>query len=760
MTISQFISIMAGMIGFPIALGMILNVWVQPRRELINWVFTFFALLVAFWALLTLSRNAPGLRELSDRAVYFYSLTTVLFALIAVYCDFVIVFCDLTGPNIRRLAIGLGAYLVFAILAIWTDLAFDYQAGEPWSIRPLGYVLVLGGVIILGIAYYLLTLAPKDRRQALTAPTILFLAATVVNMIPVFSTTAIDSMLGIIIMLLLGRQVMRFQLFNPLEEMNTLLQEANLILRETNTDLFDQKAKIEALNKELETANRYKSEFLANMSHELRTPLNSIVGYSELLTQGIYGELTPQQLDRLEKINRNGKTLLALINDVLDLSKIEAGKMELNPALIRLQSVIETVLPTIEPLAQRKGLTMQVEIEEPSPSLVVDELRLRQILVNLLNNAVKFTSQGEVIIRTINLTVQNGQTQTMALPDHIRLTDGQWVCIAVTDTGIGIKPEDQATIFDEFRQADGSVTREYGGTGLGLAITRRLAQMHKGHVWVESTVDEGSTFSVVLPVQMQPLSVSRQTAPLNPLGQRILIIDDNVEDADILRAYLKQAGYVVHHITDGRNALQTARDIRPDVILVDLLLGGLTGWQVIEQLRTDTEVGKIPVVVVSVIDQRPIGFELGISHHLVKPVDQEALLSTMRQVLDHNHHPILVVDDSPDAREIIGALMRNAGYEVVQLSGGAAALDWLADESHQAGLVLLDLMMPEISGFQVLQHIRLVPRLRKLPVLIVTAKELTDQDRRFLHENLASVIGKQDILALNLIERVREVLEP
>lgn len=759
MALSQLVSVIAGMIGFPIALGMIISVLVQPKRELVNWVFAIFSILVALWALLTLSRHAPGLEGFGDRAIVFYLLSTVLFAVIAVYCDFVIVFCELSGPYIRRLAIGLGVYIVFSIVIIWSGLAFDYKAGESWSIRPLGYISVIVGVAILGMAYYLLTLATKDRRKALNIPTLLFIVATLVNIIPVLSTTALDTVLGIFIMILLGRQVMRFQLFNPLEEMNALLQEANLILRETNADLFDQKAKIEALNKELEAANRYKSEFLANMSHELRTPLNSIVGYSELLTQGMYGELNNQQLDRLEKIYRNGKTLLALINDVLDLSKIEAGKMELHPTLVRLQSVIDTVLPTVEPLAQSKGLVMRMEIDEPSPSLVVDELRLRQILVNLLNNAVKFTHQGEVVIRTINVMVRDGLTKNMHLPDTIHLTDGQWVCIAVADTGIGIRPEDQSAIFDEFRQADGSVTREYGGTGLGLAITRRLAQMHKGHIWVESAVGQGSIFSVVLPVQMQPLSISRQTATAEVVGRRVLIIDDNTEDADILRAYLKQAGYTAHHITDGRNAVQVTRDIQPDVILVDLLLGGLSGWQVIDQLRADSVVGKIPVIVVSVIDQQPIGFELGISHHLVKPVTQEALLAALQRAIDHNHHPILVVDDSPDDREIIGVLMQNAGYEVIQLNGGTAALEWLDDTTHQAGLVVLDLMMPEVSGFQVLQYIRSNPRLRQLPVLIVTAKELTDQDRRFLQEHLASVIGKQDILALNLIERVRQVLE-
>ncbi len=760
MSLVESITLITGMISLPIAAGLTFSVLIQPGRGRVNWLFALFAASVALWSMMLVMRRVPDVDFIDDGRVTFYLLLNGVILVIGFYLLFVIEFSRLEGYT--WLAWSLIALTILGVGATWAGYMVDYPDDGDWRLLPLSYLLVGGYMLCLIGALVILRTTPTERTQVLIVPTVILLLGSLSNFLPGAATdTPLNEIAVTIVVLLIGYQVLRFQLFNPLQEANAQLEQANQNLRAANSDLAQQKGRVEALNRELAEASRYKSEFLANMSHELRTPLNSIVGYSELLMQGLYGELNDNQQDRMEKIHRNGKMLLALINDILDLSRIESGRLDMSFTSLPLEQGIESALLTIETQAQEKGLELHRDLETPLPTIFADELRFKQILLNLLNNAVKFTHEGHVTMRTCNLTVKDGVSAELSLPTRGWLNDGNWVCLMVEDTGIGIKPEDQAHIFDEFRQADGSVTREYGGTGLGLAITKRLVQLHQGQIWMRSVPDEGSTFYVALPVQEIVTSSVRDTSEIqvSPDSPLVLIVDDREEDADILSIYLNKAGYQVRHIQDGRQVLAVARDIQPDVITIDLLLGNISGWEVVTQLNNDDVLRDIPIIVVSVIDQQPIGFELGISAHLVKPVTQEALERALDRVRRPQPKlPLLVVDDSPDDREIIISLVRNVGHQVIQLTGGAEAIEWLENPDNRAGLVLLDLMMPQVSGFEVLQFIRGAEHLRDLPVLIVTAKTLTDTDRRFLDQNVATVIGKQDLLTINLLDRIQGVL--
>jgi signal transduction histidine kinase len=300
----------------------------------------------------------------------------------------------------------------------------------------------------------------------------------------------------------MGWALIFHQMLNPLNQLNTELSKANTDLKKLVNDLAAEKNRAESLNRELQSAHQYKSEFLAMMSHELRTPLNSIIGYSELLRNGLYGQLTDKQFDRMEKIYRNGKGLLDLINDILDLSRIDSGRMLLENTSLHLETVIEQLVPDIEGQCTAKSLELVVDVEQNVALVYGDERRLRQVLLNLLENAVKFTRAGSITLKLMNLYVKNGVSPALKLPIGL-IPDGDWVVMSVTDTGIGIPAEQQARIFDEFAQVDNSRTREYEGTGLGLSVASRLVEMHGGYIWVESVLGQGSTFRVALPAYFE-----------------------------------------------------------------------------------------------------------------------------------------------------------------------------------------------------------------------------------------------------------------
>ncbi|MEJ2218189.1 MAG: GAF domain-containing protein, partial [Gemmatimonadota bacterium] len=442
-----------------------------------------------------------------------------------------------------------------------------------------------------------------------------------------------------------------------------------------------------------ESANQAKSQFLASMSHELRTPLNAVIGYSEMLEEEAQESGHGQYVPDLEKIGAAGKHLLGLINGILDLSKIEAGKMDLYLEEFELAEVLDEVSSTVAPLLEKNGNTLVRETGELG-WVQADVTKVRQVLLNLLSNASKFTEQG-----TIRLTADATQDE-----------DGvEWLEIAVADSGIGMTPEQMERLFEAFSQAEASTTRRYGGTGLGLAISRRFCRMMGGDITVASEPGVGSTFTVRLPRRVGSAAPADAAASVEEAGVleegagtgesgTLLVIDDDPEVHTLLRHWLAREGYRVEGAADGASGLERARELRPDAVILDVLMPGVDGWSVLEQLRADAELSHVPVIILSMLDDRRLGFALGASDYLTKPVDAARLLDALHRHCTDRERPVLVVEDDPAARAMLRRTMEREGWSVLEAENGRVALERLSEAQPQ--LLLLDLMMPEMDGFE------------------------------------------------------------
>jgi signal transduction histidine kinase/DNA-binding response OmpR family regulator len=493
---------------------------------------------------------------------------------------------------------------------------------------------------------------------------------------------------------------------------------------------------IEDKGRQLEIASRHKSQFLANMSHELRTPLNAIIGVTEMLLEDARAFGPEEQIEPHERILRAGRHLLALINDILDLSKIEAGKMELHLESFAVATLVEEVVTTIRPLAARNGNEVVVECASDPGTMRADATRLRQALLNLATNASKFTEGGRVTVAVARR------------PDDGR----EWITFAVSDTGIGITAEQMGRLFEEFTQADASTTRKYGGTGLGLAISRRLCRMMGGDITVESVPGEGSTFTMRLPAEVraaedsggagivEAASDTPRKAPARE-GRRVLVIDDDPTVRELMERFLSREGFSVVTAANGLEGLRRAREVRPAAITLDVLMPDLDGWTVLAALKGDPGLADIPVVFVTILDEKTRGYSLGASDYLVKPVDRERLAQVLRRLCgDPVSGRILVVEDDETTRAVIRHALEGEGWSITQAENGRVALARLADTRPDA--ILLDLMMPEMDGFEFLTSLRREAAWRDIPVLVLTAKDLTDEDRRRLGGEVERVVQK------------------
>jgi PAS domain S-box-containing protein len=464
--------------------------------------------------------------------------------------------------------------------------------------------------------------------------------------------------------------------------------------------------------REAEAASRAKSQFLANMSHELRTPLNAIIGYSEMLYEEGEERGLDDLLPDLTKIGSAGKHLLALINDILDLSKIEAGKMDLHMEEVDVAALIDEVASTVRPLVGRGSNTLDIVIDEEVRPVRADLTKLRQVLLNLLSNACKFTEHGTIELRA---SVED---------------EGRWLSLRVADTGIGMTPEQLERLFEAFSQADSSTSRRYGGTGLGLAISRRFCKMMGGDVTVESVPDEGSVFTVRLPTGWKRAAPGKDA--LDPGGSgsgdagTVLLIDDDLRMHDLLTRTLTREGFRVVGATDGPSGLERAREIRPDAVLLDIVMPRMDGWHVLADFKRDPDLRHIPVVVVTILDDEDLGYALGASDFLVKPVDRKRLVQVLDDLLDRESR-VLVVEDDEATRSVLRRTLRGAGWQVDEAGDGKAALECL--EEARPDLVLLDLMMPQMDGFEVSARMRADARWRDIPVIVLTAMDLTPEDR-------------------------------
>ncbi|WP_040484096.1 response regulator [Lyngbya aestuarii] len=514
-------------------------------------------------------------------------------------------------------------------------------------------------------------------------------------------------------------------------------------------------------------ASRAKSTFLANMSHELRTPLNAIIGYSEILTEEAedsgYRDLVPD----LERICKAGRNLLTLINDILDISKIEAGRMDLYLEDFSISALIESVISTAQPLVDCNSNTLEVECSDQIDILYADITKVRQILLNLLSNAAKFTTGGQ-----IKLTVSPQPTESQNLENSDSPTTAPaLIRFQVSDTGIGMSPEQLDLLFQPFTQGDASTTRRYGGTGLGLTISQRFCQMMGGTITVESQLDCGSTFTIILPREVKQIKQQstesldesdpqpkQETSPTrdhhsgsSPVtadrSNTILVIDDDLMARDLIVRSLTREGMKIETASSGQEGLRKARELHPDAITLDIIMPNMNGWAVLSALKADPELADIPVIVLSFISNKTRGFALGASDYVIKPVDSKRLANLVKKyqplLQDNDHNAvnhILIVEDDPLTRQKLGKFLEQEGWQVDQAEDGSAALKQLTQKTPS--LILLDLVLPQINGFELIDILRNTPEWANIPIIVTTAMDLTTRESSQLQGCVEQILQK------------------
>jgi PAS domain S-box-containing protein len=511
-----------------------------------------------------------------------------------------------------------------------------------------------------------------------------------------------------------------------------------------NARLAAANKELELRNREVERANRMKSEFLASMSHELRTPLNAIIGFSDLLAEQIAGPLSAKQQRFVNHIQQGARHLLALINDILDLSKVEAGRLELNLENVAVAGVLADVLTGMRQAAAAKNIPVHSSIG-PDVTVFADRVRFKQILLNLLGNAVKFTPDG-------------GKIWVEAVERRGRVT------VSVSDTGLGIPVEEQEAIFDAFHQAGATTKGLKEGTGLGLAISRRLVEEHGGRIWVESEPGKGARLSFTMPVGR---AAAEEGAPgyvaATHTGARerplVLVVDDEPAARELLASWLEPEGYELVMAGSSAEALAKAAAHAPDAITLNMLMPGKGGWDTLYELKKTPVTATIPVIVVTVVDEPKVGLALGAAEYLVKPVDKETLLETVRRHIGPGSDgpaKVLVVDDEAGTREMLKEMLDSDGYIPVLAADGKEALEALARIPVSA--ILLDLIMPEMDGFELLIRMKDDPGLRNIPVLVLTAKDLSDGEIEMLRHQTIGMFQKGREWKKKLLDDLRRAV--
>ena len=535
-----------------------------------------------------------------------------------------------------------------------------------------------------------------------------------------------------------------------LKDWNTNLSE---IVNQRTADLETAVIDAQRAREEAENANRTKSAFLANMSHELRTPMNAIIGYSEMLMEDLQESDQPEMVEDLRKIHSSGKHLLGLINDILDLSKIEAGRMTLFSETFDVAQVLAEVQETVRPLVVRNSNQLKVELEAGLGVMHSDLTKFRQILFNLLSNASKFTERGTIRLRARR--------------------DADGLSFSVRDSGIGMTPEQVSKIFEAFTQADASTTRKYGGTGLGLAITRRFCEMLGGNISVRSEPGVGSEFTVRLPA-IAPTDTTRPDETNEdgggpvvkpPPGQSqesssrplVIVIDDDQVVLDLMERFLTREGYAVRTARNGRDGLELVKALHPLAVTVDVIMPGMDGFSLLSALKEDPRTAEIPIVLISSTENRELGMSLGAVEFLSKPIDRPRLSSVLQRLQLEAQGQILVVEDDPATRSLVSRMLRDDGWQVTEAENGRVALETLP--ACRPAVILLDLMMPEMDGFQFLAALRRLPAFSTIPVVVLTAMDLTEEDRRLLRRDVVLVCQKGSFRKDELLGELRSLRE-
>ena len=512
--------------------------------------------------------------------------------------------------------------------------------------------------------------------------------------------------------------------------------------------LKDVEKTLKAARDQAETASQAKSSFLANMSHELRTPLNAIIGVTEMLQEDARDLGREEEVEPLDRVLRAGRHLLALINDILDLSKIEAGKMELHLQSFAVQPLIADVVTTIETLAAKNGNRVVLDCSSDLGSMKADQIRVRQALLNLVSNANKFTEKGKVTVSARRQQHDDGRDR---------------IVMAVADTGIGMTPEQLSKLFQEFAQADSSTTRKYGGTGLGLAISRRFCQMMGGDITAESELGYGSTFTLELPavvgaaeaVAPAPIAAIHPRTGAGPAERPlILVIDDDQTVRDVVGRFLEREGFRVAQAEGGREGLRLIRELHPLAVTLDVMMPDLDGWTVLAAIKGDPQLAETPVILMTILDEKNRGYALGATDYLVKPVNREKLVEVLRNLTVAETGCVLIVDDDDVDRRQLRTAVESLGWSIIEADDGRMALQQL--DRNRPDVIILDLMMPNVDGFEFLETIRHDPERRQIPVVIVTGRDLTAEDRNRLNGGVERIIQKTN--RDDMLREVRSVL--
>lgn len=551
------------------------------------------------------------------------------------------------------------------------------------------------------------------------------------------------------------------------------LEAKNIELRELNERLeekvMERTQELRHANAELERSNKIKSQFIATMSHELRTPLNSILGFSELLGEDRAGTLSDKQKRYISNIYNSGSHLLQLINNILDLAKIESGKMELNPERFFVPQAIDEVTSVIRPLFDKKHLMFGITVDREVANITADRIKFKQVLYNLLSNAVKFTPErGEITLHAQMVEGNNYLTifdpKTARIKNHLQ--------ISIADSGIGIKPEDQERIFSEFEQVDNSYARRYEGTGLGLALTKRLVELHDGLISVQSEEGKGSTFSIILPPGEEPVvslpyvCADMADEAIDAFAERsgstplIVVVEDDAPTRELLTLYLAEGGYQVATVKNGDDAIATIRKMEPFAVILDVMLPGKDGWQILQELKSDPELKEIPIIMATMVDNQELGFALGATDYLTKPIDRTSLVKKLDHITNANKRhrkpvTILCIDDHADVLELLNGILETGGYSALTANSGKEGIEKAI--AYRPDMIILDLMMPDMDGFEVAQALKSNVATSDIPICILTAKDISVEERIELAGKIESVMQKSFFTKEDLLMHIRDL---